>query len=128
VDIVFSAYPGEAFHGTILNIGDSLDPSTHAVKVRVVLANPGHRLKPAMFASLRIAQPTASLILVPLAAVLHDGDATEVYVPSDNGKYALRQVKTGATRGNQIEIVSGIRDGDKVVTEGAAFLRDPVGD
>lgn len=128
VDVLFSAYPNETFHGTISNIGDSLDPATHAVKVRVVLANPGHRLKPAMFATLRIAQPSAPRILVPLAAVLHEGNATEVYVTNADGKYATRQVTTGATRGSQIEIVSGLHDGDKLVTEGAAFLREPVGD
>jgi cobalt-zinc-cadmium efflux system membrane fusion protein len=128
VDILFSAYPGEVFHGSIANIGDSLDPSTHAVKVRLVLANSGHRLKPAMFATLRIARPPASVILVPIAAVLHEGDTTGVYVPSNDGKYALRQVVTGATRDKQIEIVSGLHDGDRVVTEGAAFLREPVGD
>jgi membrane fusion protein, heavy metal efflux system len=128
VDVFFSAYPGETFHGTIANIGDSLDPTTHAVKVRVVLANPGHRLKPAMFATLRIARPLAMRILVPIEAVLHDGDVTEVYVPSSAGKYVLRQVVTGGTRGKQIEIVSGLHDGDQVVTEGAAFLREPVGD
>ena len=128
VEILFSAYPDETFHGTIANIGDSLDPSTHAVKVRVVLANPGHRLKPAMFVTLRIDQPASSLILLPLAAVLHEGDATDVYVPSNDGKFVLREVKTGATRDNQIEIVSGLHDGDKVVTEGAAFLREPAGD
>jgi cobalt-zinc-cadmium efflux system membrane fusion protein len=98
------------------------------VKLRVVLVNPGHRLKPAMFATLRIIQPATSLILVPLAAVLHDGDATEVYVPAGDSKYSVRQVKTGATRGNQVEIVSGLHDGERVVTEGAAFLREPVGD
>jgi len=128
VDILFSAYPGETFHGMIANIGDSLDPSTHAVKVRVVLANPGHRLKPAMFANLRIAQPASTLILLPAAAVLYEGGATDVYVSSNDGKYALRRVKTGATRGNQVEIVSGLHDGDRVVTQGAAFLREPAGD
>lgn len=128
VDILFSAYPHETFHGTIANIGDSLDPATHAVKVRVVLANPGHRLKPAMFATLRIAQPSAPRILVPLAAVLHDGDATEVYVPGGAGEYAVRKVTTGVTRGTEVEIVSGLHDGDRLVTEGAAFLREPVSD
>lgn len=128
VDVVFSAYAGETLHGKIANIGDSLDPSTHAVKVRVVLANPGHRFKPEMFATLRIAQPSVPRIFVPLAAVLHDGDATEVYVPAGAGKYAIRQVKTGATHGDHVEIVSGLHDGDQVVTEGAAFLREPVGD
>ena len=128
VDILFAAYPGETFHGTIANIGDSFDPSTHAVKVRVVLANPGHRLKPAMFATFRIAQPPQSRIVVPLSAVLHVGNSTGVYIPTSAGKYELRDVKTGATHGSQIEIVSGLRDGDRIVTEGAAFLREPVAD
>jgi membrane fusion protein, heavy metal efflux system len=128
VELLFSAYPNETFHGAIANIGDSLDPATHAVKVRIVLANPGHRLKPAMFATLRIARPSAMRILVPLGAVLHDGDITEVYMPSAPGKYSLRQVTIGATHGKQVEIVSGLNDGDQVVTEGAAFLREPVGD
>jgi cobalt-zinc-cadmium efflux system membrane fusion protein len=128
VDIVFAAYPGETFHGTIANVGDSLDPSTHAVKVRVVLANPGHRLKPAMFATIRISQAPQSRILVPLSAVLHVGNSTGVYIPTSPGKYELRNVKTGATHGDQIEIVSGLRDGDRIVTEGAAFLREPVAD
>jgi cobalt-zinc-cadmium efflux system membrane fusion protein len=128
VDILFAAYPGETFHGTIANIGDSLDPSTHAVKVRVVLANPGHRLKPAMFATIRISQSAQPRILVPLSAVLHVGNSTGVYIPISPGKYDLRNVQTGTTHGNQIEIVSGLRDGDRIVTEGAAFLREPVAD
>jgi len=128
VDVLFAAYPNESFHATIANIGDSIDPSTHSVKVRVVLANPGHRFKPAMFATMRIVQPSAKYIMVPLAAVLHDGDTTEVYVPNGPGKYALRPVRTGAARDGRIEIVSGLHDGEQVVTEGAAFLRAPVGD
>jgi cobalt-zinc-cadmium efflux system membrane fusion protein len=128
VDVTFNAYPGQTFHGTVANIGDSLDPATHAVKVRVVLANPGHKLKPAMFATLNIAQPSQARIFLPLAAVLHDGDAVVVYVPAPGGKYVTRAVKTGATAGDRIEIVSGLSNGDKVVTQGAAFLREPVGD
>lgn len=126
--VTFSAYPGHVFQGTVANIGDALDPGTHAVKVRVVLSNPGHKLKPSMFAQLQIARPVVSRILLPQAAVLHDGNVTEVYVPDGQGKYATRQVTTGATRGDQVEIISGLRDGEQVVTEGAAFLREPVGD
>jgi membrane fusion protein, heavy metal efflux system len=128
VRITFPAYPGQTFQGTVANIGDALDPQTHAVKVRVVLANPGHKLKPSMFAQLQIARPVISRIMLPQAAVLHDGNVSEVYVPDGHGKYAVRQVTTGATRGDQIEIVSGLHDGEQVVTQGAAFLREPVGD
>jgi cobalt-zinc-cadmium efflux system membrane fusion protein len=128
VELNFAAYPSEVFHGTIDNIGDSLDPATHAVKARVVLNNPGHRLKPAMFATLRIVKPAEMRIMLPVEAVLYDGDKTEVYTPGTNGNYDVRQVAVGATRGRQIEILSGLRDGDRVVTQGAAFLREPAGD
>ena len=128
VTISFPAYANEVVHGTIANIGDSLDPATHAIKVRVVLANPGHRYKPQMFANLGIARPAATHILLPVAAVLHEGDVAEVYVPAGNGKYVTRRVATGATIGNQVEILGGLRDGEDVVVEGAAFLRQPVGD
>lgn len=128
VMVSFPAYPGESFRGTVANIGDSLDPATHAVKVRVVLANPGHRLKPAMFATILIDRPAAPRILVPQTAVLHEGGNTEVYVPSAPGKYTLRRVTVGAVNGNQIEITAGLQDGEQIVTEGAAFLREPVGD
>ena len=127
VDITFSAYPGETLHGTIANIGDALDPTTHAVKVRVVLANPDHTLKPDMFATLHIALPAKAMILVPQAAVLHNGAQTIVYVPTSDNQYAEHAVQTGETRGDQVEIVSGLNDGNRVVTEGAAFLRQPAG-
>lgn len=128
VAVSFAAYPGETFQGNVANVGDSLDPTTHAVKVRVVLVNRGHRLKPDMFATLTIARPTVSRILLPQTAVLHDGNVTEVYVPAADGKYVVRQVTTGATTGNRVEITAGLQNGDRVVTEGAAFLREPAGD
>ena len=128
VAVTFAAYPGETFHGTIANIGDSLDPATHAVKVRAVLANPNHRLKPQMFATLELSRPATARVLLPQAAVLHDGDITEVYLPSGPGKYLLRRVALGAVHGDKVEITAGLNDGDRVVTEGAGFLRQPVGD
>lgn len=128
VKITFPAYPGQTFQGTVANIGDALDPQTHAVKIRVVLSNPGHKLKPSMFAQIQVARPTVYRIMLPQAAVLHDGNVTEVYVPDGQGKYAVRRVSTGVTRGDQVEIVSGLHDGEQVVTQGAAFLREPVGD
>jgi cobalt-zinc-cadmium efflux system membrane fusion protein len=128
VSITFSAYPRETFRGNVANIGESLDPSTHAVKIRVVLANPSHRLKPDMFATLSLSRPTVLRIIVPQTAVLHDGNVTEVYVPTADGKYVVRQVTTGASSDGRVEIISGLQNGEKVVTEGAAFLREPAGD
>lgn len=129
VDVTVQAYPGQVFHGTVANVGDAFDPTTHTLRARVVLQNPGHMLKPAMFASLQIARPTSSVVLVPQTAVIHDGENTAVYVKGADGKFASRGVKAGATHGSDVEILSGLQGGETVVRAGASFLRAPaVGD
>ncbi len=125
VDVTLPAFPGQTFHGSIVNIGDTFDPTTHTLRARVVLPNPGHKLKPAMFANLVIDRPAQSTILVPQTAVVHDGDATGVYLEVSPGKYELRTVNVGATRGDNIEVRNGLRDGQRIVKQGAAFLRAP---
>ena len=128
VDVTLQAYPGQVFHGNLANVGDVFDPTTHTLRARVVLANPGHLLKPAMFASLLISRPPTTVVLVPQTAVIHDGDATAVYVQGADGKFTERQVHTGAEHGSDVEILSGLADGQRVVKTGAGFLRAPVGD
>ncbi|WP_263408107.1 efflux RND transporter periplasmic adaptor subunit [Terriglobus tenax] len=126
-DVTLQAYPGETFHGTVANVGDVFDPQTHALKVRVVLKNPGHRLKPQMYGSIRIGTGQRPMILVPLASVIHDGSIASVYVKNGD-KFDARVVKLGAAHGDKVEVTGGLSDGDVVVTQGAAFLRTPVGD
>lgn len=126
-DVTLQAYPGEVFHGVVGNIGDVFDPQTHALKVRIVLNNPGHRLKPQMYGSIRIGTGQRTMVLVPLTSVIHDGDIASVYVKNGD-KYDARKVTLGTTHGDKVEIASGLNDGDVVVTQGAAFLRTPVGD
>lgn len=128
VIVRFPAYPGEDIRGTVSTIGDSLDPNTHAVKLRVVINNPQHRFKPGMFATLRIERPSQLRVVVPADAVLHSGSTTEVYLPDGQGHYVEKQVTAGAAHGTRVEIVSGLSDGDRVVTQGAAFLRQPTGE
>ncbi|SEB37749.1 efflux RND transporter periplasmic adaptor subunit [Terriglobus roseus] len=125
VDVTVQAYPNEVFHGTLANVGDVFDPTTHTLRARVVLPNPGHRLKPAMFASLQIARPASAVVVVPATAVIHDGENAEVYVQGADGKFALRQVKVGGAHGDDVEILNGLQNGEKVVKTGASFLRAP---
>ena len=128
VDVTVQAYPGEVFHGVLANVGDVFDPSTHTLRARVVLQNPGHKLKPAMFASLVISRPPSDVMVVPATAVIHDGENTGVYVKGSDGKFALRAVKVGATHGDDVEILSGLQANETIVKSGAGFLRAPVGD
>jgi cobalt-zinc-cadmium efflux system membrane fusion protein len=128
VDVTFPAYPGETVRGKISNISDAMDPTSRTLKVRVVLPNPKHRFKPEMFANLSIARTTAPEFILPTTAVVHDGSSSYVYLQTSPGKYDRRQVTTGALRGKTVVVTSGLKDGDQVVTAGAALLRAPSGD
>lgn len=126
--VTFPAYPGLSIPGKVDNISESLDPNTLAVKVRVVLANPQLKLKPQMFATISIDRSAKRGFLIPAAAVIHENGGDSVFVEISPGKYERRSVTTGQMQGDDIAILSGLEDGDQVVTLGAALLRGPAGE
>jgi cobalt-zinc-cadmium efflux system membrane fusion protein len=97
------------------------------LKVRVVLANPGHKLKPQMFATISLTRDTHRAIMVPASSVLHEGTTTYVFLASAEGTYQRKPVTAGAIRDGMVEVTAGLSAGDKVVTTGAALLRGPEG-
>ena len=96
--------------------------------MRVVVPNPHHRLKPGMFATLSLARTTTQQFIVPTAAVVHEGSSSYVFMPTAPGKYAQHQVTTGTIRDQTVVVTAGLKDGDQIVTAGAALLRPPSGD
>jgi membrane fusion protein, heavy metal efflux system len=128
VDVTLPAYPGETLHGRISNISDAIDPTSRTLKVRVIVPNPQHRLKPEMFATLSIARTTAQQFIVPTAAVVHEGTSSYVFMPAASGKYEQHQVTTGTVHDKTVVVTAGLKDGDQIVTAGAALLRPPSGD
>lgn len=132
VDIVVPAYPDLKLTGRIDNISDALDPTTHTLKVRVVLPNTKHQLKSDMFATIRIAGAPHPTFILPATAVLHEADRTFVFIANALGGYDQRAVTVGRTLDSgtvkNIEILNGLNDGEKVVTAGGALLRPTSGD
>ena len=132
VSIIFPAYPDLALTGRVANISDAIDPTTHTLKLRVVLDNPGHRLKADMFATIRVAGASHEFFLLPATALFYEGDKTYVFVANPAGKFDKRAVVVGRTVNTgttkNIEVVSGLNDGDKVITVGSALLRPVSGD
>lgn len=132
VQVIVPAYPGLQLTGKIANVGDAFDPGTHTLKLRVVLPNPGHKLKPEMFATIHISEATRTAFVLPETAILHDGDRTYVFVQKAEGKYDQRTVQvgrslqTGDTK--NAEVLSGLNEGDRVVATGGALLRPVTGD
>jgi membrane fusion protein, heavy metal efflux system len=124
VDISVTGYPGQTYHGVIDNVSDAVDPVTLTLKVRVVLANPGHKLKPQMYASIAVTNQQGDAIVVPSTAVIQNGQSTFVFVENSPGKYVRRDVTLGVVHETTDEIVQGLQDGDKVVSTGAELLRE----
>jgi membrane fusion protein, heavy metal efflux system len=124
VQISVNGYPDLVFHGVIDNISDAVDPTTLTLKARVVLANPQHKLKPQMYATIAVTNQKGEAIVVPSTAVIQNGKEAFVFVETSPGKYARRTVVLGATHQSTDEITQGLEDGDKIVATGAELLRE----
>ncbi len=124
VRIEFQALPGESRVGRISYVYPTLNPDTRTVRVRVALPNPDLRLKPGMYATIRITgtvRPNA--VTVPRSAVLSTGERSIVFVREKNGQLTPREVTPGASSDERIEILNGLAAGETVVAS-ATFLVD----
>lgn len=122
--IAVDAWPGKSFDGKVAYVGAVLDPETRTVKVRVAIDNRAGTFKPGMFAHARFAGATRRAILVPAAAVLQSGLSTRVMVEKSPLLFAPRTVQLGASQGGQVEIVSGIKAGERIVVKEGVLLND----
>jgi Cu(I)/Ag(I) efflux system membrane fusion protein len=120
----FQALPGEHRMGRISYIYPTINPDTRTARVRVVLPNGDMRLKPGMYATLRIAGTEGRMVLsVPRDAVLSTGERNIVFVKEATGHLAPREVALGATNDERVEVLRGLSAGDTVVAS-ATFLVD----
>ncbi|MBY0268300.1 MAG: efflux RND transporter periplasmic adaptor subunit [Burkholderiales bacterium] len=122
--VTVDAYPGEAFSGTIYAIEPSVDEATRTVLIRARLPNPGVRLKPGMFArvNLTLAQRDNAL-LVPEQALVPRGAERFVFRIID-GRAVSTRVEIGLRRPGEVEILSGLEEGQVIVADGQLKLQD----
>jgi RND family efflux transporter MFP subunit len=114
--LAVEAFPGRKFSGRIVRIGASLNEQTRALTVEAQVNNSGNLLRPGMFAkSQLITAPNASAVMVPQKAVATAAGLSKVYV-IENGKAVERIVKAGASDGDLVEIVEGMKAGETVAT------------
>ena len=120
----FEAYPGEQWSGRIAYLYPTLDPETRTARVRVELANPGLRIKPGMYATLRFdGAARGGVLTVPRSAVLSTGERSLIFVRRKDGRLEPREVRVGSTAGDRVEVLSGLAAGETVVAS-ATFLVD----
>jgi RND family efflux transporter MFP subunit len=120
----FQGLPGEHRMGRISYIYPTVNPDTRTARVRVVLPNGDMRLKPGMYATLRITGTArASVLTIPRDAVLSTGERSVVFVKGTGGHLVPHEVALGAANDERVEILRGLSDGDTVVAS-ATFLID----
>ncbi|MEO8327132.1 MAG: efflux RND transporter periplasmic adaptor subunit [Nitrospirota bacterium] len=126
VRIAVDAYPGETFHGTVVYLSNLLDPATRTVEARVEIPNPEGRLRPGMFARSSIADSGSQgnqVLRVPQEAVQHIEEKPVAFVEKKPGTYEKRKVALGSQDDPFVEILSGLQEGERVVTNGSFYLK-----
>jgi cobalt-zinc-cadmium efflux system membrane fusion protein len=124
--ITTPAYPGTTLRGRVTYIDPRVDAQARTAKIRVALANPEGRLRLGMFVSMAFStRADDRVVLVPKAAVQALGDRQVVFMAAkdEDGKFIQRTVRLGPAVGESYAVVSGLRPGDTVVTEGSFLLR-----
>ena len=122
ISLQVKQYPNERFAGVIRHVGDFVDPATRTIRVRGDVPNPDRRLKGGMFVTALIELPPTQALLVPVAAVFLVDEQRYLFVEEATGRYILRAVQAGPERDGRIEILSGVKEGEKVVIEGNLHL------
>lgn len=128
VEIVAStaAYPDRTFTGQVSNVDSRVDPSTRTVRVRAMLPNRDEILRPGMLMSVEIRSNPREAAAIPEIAILDRADGAFVYrlVAREGGQAAeLVRIRTGQRSGGMAEVLDGLAQGDRVVTEGLQSVR-----
>lgn len=118
-----AAYPDRAFNGRIESIDPVVNPQTRAATVRAILPNGDRKLLPGMLLTVSIVSAARESLAVPELAVVGEGERSFVYV-IENGVAKRVAVRTGLRDGLKVEIVEGLKPGQRIVTEGVVKLSD----
>lgn len=118
-----AAFPEQGFNGKVAMLLPDVNATTRTIKARIVLANPGGRLKPGMYATLNFASTDKPALMVPSEAVIHTGTRAVAIVAEGKGKFRPVDIETGRDSGGMTEIRKGLTAGQRVVASGQ-FLID----
>lgn len=116
--ITLGYLPGRSFAGKVTFIYPYLDPATRTARVRVELPNADLALKPDMFADVSFHVDLGPRLQVPVSSVIYTGPQRIVFVDQGGGQLARREVTIGARAGDLVEIVTGVAEGEQVVSAG----------
>ena len=123
VEIEVDAYPGENFNGRVARVAPILDPSTRTAQVEIEIPNPGYRLKPGMYARARFTvEQHRNTLVVPTPAIVDVQGKVGVWV-AEGDTPVFKPLTIGIEEQDFTEAISGLKEGQQVISAGAAALR-----
>lgn len=117
-----NAFPGRPISGRVEYIYPTLESEARTLKARISIENPEGRLRPGMYATVRLSTPSGSALTVPSPAVVNTGDRTIVFVDFGGGRLVPQEVEVGRTTDQYTEILTGAEPGQRVVTSAQYIL------
>ena len=123
-EVSLTAYPDRVLHGKVLFVSDVIDPDSRRDKVRIAFANGDYALKPNMFATVVLAGPARSQVVLPSSALLMNNDRTSVFVATAPWTFERRAVDPQLSAGPTVAIRSGVKAGEQVVVKSGILLND----
>ena len=118
-----AAFPDREFAGTVAGVDSRVDPVSRSVTVRAVVPNPDSALKPGMFLNVRLARDERDALMIPEAALMPEQSRQFLYVVED-GRALRREVRIGRRQPGQVEVIAGLKPGERVVVEGTQKVRE----
>lgn len=128
VELTADAFPGETFKGKVNLVYPTIDPRSHTFAVEIIVNNKDEKLRPGMFARVTMNYGNNYRVVIPDSAVLKQVGADDkyVYVLNDDNTVSYTIVKLGVRMGNKYEVISGLNDGDIIVTSGQSRLKNNI--
>lgn len=119
---VFQPQSQREYEARVSAVPPQFDPESRSLKVRLEIANPGYALRPDMFVDVELPVELPPAIVVPADAVLDSGLRKTVFVDRGEGFFEPRRVETGWRFGGDVQITSGVVEGDRIVVSGNFFV------
>lgn len=119
-----AALPGELIRGNLTFVSAIVNPQTRTVRARMNMPNKGGRLKPAMLATMTLQDLAETQLVIPGTAVVREGNEEYVFVQVSDRTFLLRKVTLGAQYGSVRVVTDGLREGEKIILDGAFHLNN----
>ena len=118
------AYPQDKFPGKVILLGNEVEPASRTLEVRIAVDNADGRLKSGMFADVGITTTVLeNVLLIPDSALQTDGDDQIAFVALDDNRFEKRLLKLGEEQEGRVQVLDGVKAGEKIVTEGSFILK-----